>query len=154
MPGKLVNKSDLAAVFGVSQQTLTRWQKEGMPHVAAEGKGDENEYDTAECIAWWGKRELRNHGKFDLNDEKAKLAREQTEHAKRRNELQKGNVIKISELREVLQRLCGGLRQKIISSGMSKAEKNALLEDIQAMKQADYGADADDEDTEQPATES
>lgn len=54
----IVNQRELSEILGVSQVTLTEWQKEGMPMVAREANGLANQYDTAVVIEWCIKRRL------------------------------------------------------------------------------------------------
>lgn len=48
----IVNKAQLADLLGYSEQTLTDWQAEGLPILAARTRGHENDYDSAAVIAW------------------------------------------------------------------------------------------------------
>lgn len=71
--GRPVNKRELSEILGISERSLTDWQKDGMPVVElGESRGHENTYDTEACIRWWIAREVaRNSGgsSFDkLND--------------------------------------------------------------------------------------
>ena len=50
--GKRVNKKELAAILGVTEKTLTSYQKNGMPIEVAGGRGSRNEYDTKRIIEW------------------------------------------------------------------------------------------------------
>ena len=80
--GKTVNKAELSEIIGVSQRTLTTWQKNGMP-IAMDGiRGTENLYDTAEIIDWMIQREIQrritDHGGdeddwYDFEKERARL---------------------------------------------------------------------------------
>lgn len=54
----IVNQRELSEIFGVSQVTLTEWQKEGMPMMAREANGLANQYDTAVVIEWCIMRRL------------------------------------------------------------------------------------------------
>lgn len=55
---KVVNKRDMASILGVSEATLTDWQRKGMPHVKSAGRGRSNHYQTAKVIAWMIAREV------------------------------------------------------------------------------------------------
>lgn len=63
--GKTVNKAQLEEIVGLSHQTLTDYQAEGMPILARGARGEENQYDTAEVIAWLVKRALARAGKTE-----------------------------------------------------------------------------------------
>lgn len=48
----LVNKRGLSDVLGVSERTLTEWQKDGLPISVKAERGGENQYDTVHVIKW------------------------------------------------------------------------------------------------------
>lgn len=55
----LVNKRQLSEILGVSERTLTEWQKEGLPVAGyADNRGQANEYETSHVIKWITQREL------------------------------------------------------------------------------------------------
>ena len=75
--GRAVNKRELSETIGVSERTLTEWQKDGMPVVEfGESRGEPNTYDTEAVIRWWIEREVSRRADkstFDrLNEIKAK----------------------------------------------------------------------------------
>jgi len=42
----IVNKKELAEIIGISERSLTEWQKEGLPVASyADNRGQANEYD-------------------------------------------------------------------------------------------------------------
>jgi len=61
--GKLVNKRELALILGVSERSLTEWQRNGLPIALDAGRGASNQYDTANVIAWMIARELAGAAK-------------------------------------------------------------------------------------------
>lgn len=62
----LVNKRQLSEIVGVSERSLTEWQKEGLPVASyADNRGQANEYESAVVIRWMVQRELER-----LNKEK------------------------------------------------------------------------------------
>lgn len=62
----LVNKRQLSEIVGVSERSLTEWQKEGLPVASyANNRGQANEYESAAVIRWMVQRELER-----LNKEK------------------------------------------------------------------------------------
>lgn len=136
MAGKIVNKHELAAILGKTPKTLTIWQAEGMPFAKSEANGAANEYNTAEVIGWLVRRETRTGP--DPNTEKAALLREQAEAARRKNAREKGALIPLDHAKLVAQRAAYAIRQKIVTSGLSHADKQALLVDIQSLKTVDF----------------
>lgn len=75
----IVNKKELAEIIGISERSLTEWQKEGLPVVSyADNRGQANEYDTVAVIRWLLQRELERLNKEKPRDRldrvKAELA--------------------------------------------------------------------------------
>jgi terminase small subunit / prophage DNA-packing protein len=109
--GKLVNKSELAEIIGKSEQTLTTYQKNGMPIKHSGGRGSENIYDTSEVIAWLVRRELEKVVVGDDGEaivyevEKARLTKAQANHEELKVEVLKGELIRA----EVVERVQGGM---------------------------------------------
>ena len=152
MAGKIVNKHELAAILGKTPKTLTIWQAEGMPFAKSETNGHANDYNTAEVIAWLIRRETSSG--LDLNEERAKLAKEQTEGSRLKNEERRGELIPLAAVVDIAQRAAQAIRQKIISSSLSQEEQNILLTDINSLAGADYTnfrrIDQADEEAEEP----
>jgi phage terminase Nu1 subunit (DNA packaging protein) len=61
----IVNRNELADVFGVAKTTLDRWLQEGMPYMerADRSRGVEWRFDTAECIKWYADRNSSGESK-------------------------------------------------------------------------------------------
>jgi phage terminase Nu1 subunit (DNA packaging protein) len=107
----LVNKAELADIVGKSQQTLTTWQKQGMPIHVAGTRGQENLYDTVEVIDWLVRRTLEkvvigDDGETIVYEvEKARLTKAQANHEELKVEVLKGDLIRS----EVVERVQGGM---------------------------------------------
>lgn len=144
MPGKLVNKTELAAILGRSTRAITLLQKQGMPFSQGGGQGVENEYDTADVIEWLIIREAK--GGVDREQQQALLLKEQTEIAKRRNEVESGELIEVDKCMLVVQRIMFGIRQKIVTSPLPLETRQAILADLQSLKEADFEAATDGEE--------
>lgn len=134
--GKIVNKRDLAQIIGVSERTLTEWQREGMPMVLASGRGSSNQYDTAAVITWRIAREVNGAEKESQKDRLDRLRGDQIElqMAKEIREL-----IPAAEIEPALGQfisdavaLIAGIPDKyapIIEAAGSLDAKHAVLED-------------------------
>jgi hypothetical protein len=142
MAGKIVLKTELAAILGKTTKTLVIWQNEGMPFYEASSTGKGNTYNTADVIAWMIRRETKSGP--DVNTERAKLAAAQTESAYLRNEERKGNLISMDTAKSVTERAAFAIRQKIVNSSMSREEKQALLTDIAALGACDFSRSPDE----------
>lgn len=70
--GQKVNRSGLAAVFGVSMPTVDAWVKNGCPGVKdGVGKGGSWEFDTADVARWLQQRAADDAGGAEVADENA-----------------------------------------------------------------------------------
>ncbi|MCC7202430.1 MAG: terminase small subunit [Nitrospirae bacterium] len=75
----IVNKKQLSDILGKTEQTLTLWQKEGMPiKDIASCRGRKNSYETAEVINWLIERE-RGDDTSSYNAERTRLTRLQAD---------------------------------------------------------------------------
>lgn len=74
----LVNKTDLAIVFGVTNKTIDNWRKAGMPRV---GERRATRYDTAKCIKWHADQKLKES--FRKHDIGSQIVDEKTAKAKK-----------------------------------------------------------------------
>ena len=50
--GQSVNKKTLSEVFGISEPTFTKYQKQGLPFMRGRSKGNSNTYDTEDVFRW------------------------------------------------------------------------------------------------------
>lgn len=55
-----VTRVQLAQLLGVHQDTVTDYARQGMPVIAAGGRGKESVYDAVECLDWWRERQGKN----------------------------------------------------------------------------------------------
>lgn len=149
MAGKIVTKAELCAIIAKDPKTITIWQNEGMPYLpAGPGKRD-NEYNTAEVIRWMIKRETKEG--MDVDQERAHLARAQTEAARLRNEEKRGNLISLDAVVAVLQRATFALRQCIVNYPMPEELRRQIIERIHALGKLnvkDIREEASEEDVE------
>jgi phage terminase Nu1 subunit (DNA packaging protein) len=151
MSGKIVLKTELAAILGKTIKTLVIWQNEGMPYFEASSTGKGNTYNTAEVISWMIRRETKSGP--DVNTERAKLAAAQTESAYLRNEERKGNLVTLETAKAVVERAAFAIRQKIVNSDLPKADKQALLTDIASLGASDFTGSPDDVDEDETKAE-
>ena len=65
----LVNKRQLSEILGVSERSLTEWQKEGLPVASyADNRGRANAYERSAVIKWMIQREIERLGKEKPRD--------------------------------------------------------------------------------------
>ena len=136
MAGTTISKTQLCAFWAITPKTAMVWQEEGMPFTPPETVGGANTYNSVAVLKWWLKRNTKDG--MDVNEERARLARAQTESANLRNEEKRGNLIPMDLAGEVAQRAAFAIRQKIVNSSMTDSEKRAILVDIHALGDMEF----------------
>jgi phage terminase Nu1 subunit (DNA packaging protein) len=94
---KIVNKKALAETLGVSERSLTHWQKAGMPIKREGAYGAENEYSTADVVRWMVQREAAKIRQGE--SARDVLARRQTEEIEERLKVTRGQAIQACEIK-------------------------------------------------------
>jgi phage terminase Nu1 subunit (DNA packaging protein) len=78
--GRIVNKKELAQIFGVSPQAVDGWLGRGLPFIKKGSALQGYEFDTSSAIAWKAQREVEaafsEKGGEQTDDFKRKLAAE------------------------------------------------------------------------------
>ena len=126
----------MAAILGRSVRQITLWQNQGLPFTSAETRGGQHSYDTAEVIDWIIRREAK--GGLDKEEQQAQLLKEQTEIARRRNQVESGELIELEKCIFVVQRIMFAIRQKIVSAPLPMETRQAILVDLQTLKTVDF----------------
>lgn len=96
-----VTQAELAQLHGVSHVTIRNWEHEGMP-VAKRGRsGVSGKYDVAATVEWRVAREVgkvearQNKQKLNIEDERARLVKEQADAQALKNEVSRGRLLDI-----------------------------------------------------------
>lgn len=55
---RIQGQAGVAELFGVSEETINQWQRQGMPVAERGGPNRPNEYEAADCIGWLIDREV------------------------------------------------------------------------------------------------
>ena len=137
--GKMVNKTDLSEIVGISQRSLTTWQKNGMP-IAVDGtRGSENLYDTKEVIDWMIQREIErrisDHGGsetdfYDLEMERARLTYHQANIASLDQKIKEGKLIPADVVEGAWVDFVAAFRAKVLSVPTKAAHQFIGLNDL------------------------
>ncbi|WP_345198935.1 terminase small subunit [Kistimonas scapharcae] len=137
--GKVVNKRELAEIVGKSQQTLTTWQKNGMPISSDGANGTANLYDTEEIIQWMISREIErriaDHGGdmgdwFDYEKERARLTHHQANIAGLDEEVKRGRLIPADVVESAWVDFVAAFRAKVLSIPTKAAHQFITLSDL------------------------
>ena len=91
----IVNKKEIAEVFGVSTTQIENYMKNGMPYEPAEKRGKSNKYDTAKCIEWF----VYSKGKkLDYQEERTMLTKLQADRQNLEVQILQGELLKADEV--------------------------------------------------------
>jgi phage terminase Nu1 subunit (DNA packaging protein) len=112
----IVNRRQLANIFGITLPTVDAWRQRGMPYAKEGGLGREWEFDTAACIEWHVEQQSTRLGAAALPD-----GVESFEHAERRK------MIAQADRAEVLVAKDAGLLVPIDEVAAVVAEENARV---------------------------
>lgn len=107
----VVNKQKLAEILGISEATLTNWQREGLPMVPRGKTGKSNHYETKEVIGWMLARERGT----DLTAERTRLAKEQADKTALENALRRKELLPADEVQRDLEQVFIAVRSRLLS---------------------------------------
>ncbi|RRV18116.1 terminase small subunit [Pseudomonas saudiphocaensis] len=132
--GRQVSKAELAEIVGRDERTLSRWQNEGMPVLEIGlGRGNENQYDTEEVIAWLMQLATLNGKKESVRDrlDRIKGDREELALAKDLEE-----VVVAAELIERFETMVTAAKVELL---------NTYPENLASDLSARYGVEVDEQ---------
>ena len=140
----LVNKRQLSEIFGVSQQAIDKWDKEGLP-VEARGvqgvRGRENEYNTVRVYNWLLER-YKKSNLSDLDIERTRLIKAQADKAEMEAAALRGELLPIEIIKVSWQSIFALVRVRIlaikaeIKTQIPSIDKEALVIIDESCKQA------------------
>lgn len=132
----IVNKTQLAEIIGKTPQTLTTWQKNGLPIHSDGTRGQANQYDTVEVIAWLLRREV---GKLtvgedgtvhDYEAERARLTHHQANKTELESDVLRGRLIPAKTVEAVQGKIIGAFRAKCLSLPTKIAPRLGYLTEV------------------------
>lgn len=138
----LVNKTQLSKIIGKTQQTLTTWQKNGMPIAATGNNGQANQYETEDVIAWMIRREI---GKLTVSDdgtvhdyeaERARLTHHQANKTELEAQMLKGKLIPAETVEQFQGGMVSAFRAKMLSLPTKTAGKVQNLIELAEIEEA------------------
>jgi len=107
--GKIVNKGELAEIFGVTDRSITLWMRNGLPPLTETKRGQASSFNTKDAIAWKINAEIQKilpEGArvtaFDRNAEDARLKRFQADKAEVEAQIARREVIKVEDVQDIL----------------------------------------------------
>lgn len=136
----LVNKHDLSELLGISERTLTAWQKAGMPMQPRGVRGEPNGYSVPKVIRWWIKREV---AKVQDEQPRDRLARVQGDEVELKLAERRGELIPKAAIRPAWLGHIVATRQALRALPAALAPAMAQLEGVDELR--DFLAEAIDE---------
>jgi phage terminase Nu1 subunit (DNA packaging protein) len=142
--GKIVTKKELSEIIGVSERTITTYQKNGLPIEIDGGRGQSNSYDTEVVIKWLIHREMeRLHSDagadgsvFDYEMERARLTHHQANKAGMEAEVMKGQLIPSQTVKTVWGDMLMNCRAKLLAIPTKAAHIFVNLTDLSEIQDA------------------
>jgi terminase small subunit / prophage DNA-packing protein len=129
--GRIVSRPELCAITGETRYEVDKWIQAGCPVVEKPtGRGGEWKFDTAQVFAWRAEQARREAGggkKLDLNDERARLAKEQADAQELKNRQARGELLPAEEVEGLWQAAAGRCRAILLGIPNSSAERIVLL---------------------------
>lgn len=135
----IVNKRKLSDIVGKSQQTITTWQKNGLPICADGISGTANLYETTEVISWMIQREIHrritDHGGdetdwYDFEKERARLTHHQANIAALDEQVKETELISAETVNKAWCDLTTAFSAKVRSIPTKAAHNFIRLTDI------------------------
>lgn len=134
---RIVNKSELAEILGVTERTLTTWQKQGLPIEIDGVRGQQNQYDTAVVIEWLIQRELEKRlgggeaGEFyNYEAERARLTHHQANIAQMEEAVKRGQLIPADTVRHTWSQMIAKARAKLLAMPAKLALRLSAISDV------------------------
>jgi len=117
----IVNKKELSDILGITERSLTTWQKNGLPIAVDGGRGAHNQYDTKDVIQWMIRREISkltvntDGTAHDYDEERSRLTFHQANKASLEEDVLRGLLIPSETVSSVWGDMISAFRAKILS---------------------------------------
>lgn len=109
--GILLNQTEIAKAFDTTPQNILKWQKEGFPQKAKQGRYCV--YDTGECIRWYAARGQAKIDDYQRN--RSELTYHQAKKAELEARKMRGELIDLILAERILAEVVGAVRAKLIA---------------------------------------
>jgi phage terminase Nu1 subunit (DNA packaging protein) len=110
--GRAVDQGELALLFGVDIESVRLWQQEGMPFVPRAAIGAENGYDSAQCLTWLIRREIRKAAGGETA--KDRLARLQADKVELEILEKRGQLVPLEDIEPAWLRIATAVRSQLL----------------------------------------
>jgi P27 family predicted phage terminase small subunit len=123
---RLMTRWELAALFGHHRQTVTKWERDGLPVAVRGRKGKPSKYRERDVRAWLQQREeaAKQPGSvFDVAKEKAGLAREQADLTRQTRLARARDLLPRDEVERIWTAEIAAVRAKLLAWPMTLADQ-------------------------------
>ena len=110
----LVNKRQLAEIFGVSQQAIDKWDKEGLPVESRGTRGRENQYSTVRVYNWLLER-YKKSNLSELDIERTRLIKAQADKAEMEAAALRSELLPLEVIKMAWQSAFAQVRVRILA---------------------------------------
>ena len=123
---KRATRRELAATLGVHMQTVTKWEREGLPIAKRGARGRASEYDVASVRAWLSAREeaaRKAGGPLDPIQEKAARDHWQAELAQQTHAIRQRELLPAADVERAWSAEIAGVRAKLLALPTTYADR-------------------------------
>lgn len=135
----IVNKKQLAEILGLSEETLTQYQKDGTFPILHKRRGRAgSDYETADVIAWLERRRvghmIGNQDAIDIEEGKRRKIAAEAGLAELELLKEQGKVVEIDRIAEEIGEQLSNFRAKMLSIPSKVAGQVYTAKDIKEIK--------------------
>lgn len=135
----IVNKKQLAEILGLSEETLTQYQKDGTFPILHKRRGRAgSDYETADVIAWLERRRvghmIGNQDAIDIEEGKRRKIAAEAGLAELELLKEQGKVVEIDRIAEEVGEQLSNFRAKMLSIPSKVAGQVYTAKDIKEIK--------------------
>lgn len=141
-PSDAVTRRELATLLGKHMQTLTKWEREGMPIAERGGRGRPSRYREVEVRAWLLAREQAAQAPgapMDLARERARKEHWQSLLSEQTHQMRQRDLLPAAEVEQVWAAEIAAVRSLILASYTMHADRvhrAATLEGVAGVERA------------------
>lgn len=125
---RLLTRRELAAALDVHMQSITRWERDGMPTAKRGSRGRPSLYDKAACLAWKAARDKATEspmGTISLELERARKEHAQALLAEQLHATREGKLLKREDVERTWSAHVAAVRNRLLHLPQSLADQLA-----------------------------